>query len=251
VLEITTEPPVDPASADELRALAAMVDADVRAGEAGAAAAAVIEVLARAGDAGADVVVVDVEPAGESHDRALAGAGLRCTRDLLQLRRPLPLDVDDRGPAPAVTVRPFRPGADDEAWLHVNNRAFAWHPEQGGWHADDLAARRSEPWFDAAGFLVHEEDGRMAGFCWTKVHVDEDPPLGEIYVIAVDPAFHGRGLGRALTLAGLDHLTGRGLTVAMLYVEGDNDVALDLYRDLGFTVHHRHRWYRGPAGRPR
>jgi mycothiol synthase len=91
----------------------------------------------------------------------------------------------------------------------------------------------------------------MAGFCWTKVHADEDPPLGEIFVIAVDPAFHGRGLGRGLTLAGLDHLTDRGLTVAMLYVEADNDVALGLYRDLGFTIHHRHRWYRGPAGRPR
>jgi mycothiol synthase len=248
VLEIATEPPVDPATADRLAELASTTDAAAGAGDVEAARAAMAQALVRAGDAGADVVVVDVEPAGDDHDRALTGVGLRRTRDLLQLRRALPLDGPARGDAAAVATRPYVPGVDDEAWLHVNNRAFAWHPEQGGWRPADLAARRAEPWFDAAGFLVHDEDDGLAGFCWTKVHADDDPPLGEIFVIAVDPAFRGRGLGRALTLAGLDHLAARGLTVAMLYVEADNAAALTLYRDLGFSVHHRHRWYRGPAG---
>jgi mycothiol synthase len=142
-------------------------------------------------------------------------------------------------------TRPFRPGRDDDAWLAVNNRAFHWHPEQGGWDAATLKAREAEEWFDPEGFLLHEEGGRLAGFCWTKVHADHDPPLGEIYVVAVDPDWQGTGLGRKLVLAGLDSLYHRGLTVGMLYVDATNRPALKLYIDLGFTIDHLDRAYVG------
>src|SRR3954452_14443969 len=135
-------------------------------------------------------------------------------------------------------TRAFAPNPDEDACLDVNNRAFDWHPEQGGWTRDTILEREKQAWFDADGFLLHERDGRLAGFCWTKVHADHDPPLGEIYVIAVDPDFAGRGLGRKLVLAGLDHLAEEGLRVGMLYVDAANSRAVDLYRDLGFVVDH-------------
>jgi mycothiol synthase len=96
-----------------------------------------------------------------------------------------------------------------------------------------------EPWFALDDFLVHDgPDGVIDGFCWTKVHRDQDPQLGEIYVIGAAPERHGTGLGRALVVAGLGHLwAGHRTPVAMLYVEADNEPALRLYLKLGFTVH--------------
>lgn len=174
-------------------------------------------------------------------DAAMAAHGLAKTRELLQLRAPLPPGAARDAASPPVTVRPFRPGRDERAWLEVNNRAFEDHPEQSSWTMEDLERREREPWFDPQGFLLHEADGRLAAFCWTKVH--RTPVLGEIYVIGVDPDFQGRGLGRAMTRAGLGHLAARGVSTAMLYVEATNTPALVLYRSLGFTEHHREALY--------
>jgi mycothiol synthase len=170
-----------------------------------------------------------------AHDALADQAGMRLGRSLHQMRRPLPT-----GMPVTITTRAFVPGVDDDDWLRINNRAFSEHLEQGGWTPDTFRRRQREPWFDTEGFRVLEAEGRMAGFCWTKVHEPSDPDgerLGEIYVIAVDPDFHGRGLGRELTLDGLRHLAERGITTGMLYVDADNAPAVGLYEQLGFTVH--------------
>jgi mycothiol synthase len=192
-------------------------------------------------------------PRATGADEALAGRhGFRRERDLLQMRCPLPL-LEPAPPlagpgATALVTRPFRPGEDEAAWLVTNNRAFATHPEQGRWDLGTLLEREHESWFDPSGFLVLEVDGRMAGSCWTKVHRDATPPMGEIYVISVDPDFHGRGWGRGLTRAGLDWLADQGLSVGMLYVDGDNRAAVHLYRSMGFTEDHVDRSYLRTVG---
>ena len=143
-------------------------------------------------------------------------------------------------------TRPFVPGRDEEAWVETNNRAFAGHPEQGGWTVAELRERMAADWVELDGFLVADDpDGPgLIGACWTKVHRDRTPVLGEIYVIDVDPRHHGQGWGRSLTVAGLVHLAGRGITVGMLYTDASNVAAVGLYRSLGFTVDHIDRSYR-------
>ncbi len=179
-----------------------------------------------------------VRSATAAREKEAAAAGLVLVRTLYQMTLALPLPDAVRASARVIPLRPFRPGADDTAWLEVNNRAFAGHPEQGGWDRPTLEARQAEPWFDPNGFLVYEHDGELWGSCWTKIHRDVDPPQGEIYVISVDPARHAQGLGRALTVAGLDWLAAQGLGVGMLYVDGANEAAVGLYRALGFVVEH-------------
>ena len=181
-----------------------------------------------------------VHDASAEHDAVATAAGLHPDRDLYQMRRRLPSQEPSTLP-----TRPFVVGRDEERWLEVNNRSFAGHPDQGGWSRAQLEQREAEDWFDPAGFLLHEREGRLAGFCWTKVHHEAEPALGELYVVGVDPDFQGLGLGRQLVLAGLAWLSAERLAEAILYVDASNRAAVHLYESLGFTVHHVDRAYVG------
>lgn len=168
-----------------------------------------------------------------------ASLGLTVVRELLQMQRPL-TDLPSTPAAEGIRITTYSGSDDVAALLRVNNAAFAWHPEQGGWTEAEIAERRGEPWFDPQGlFLAVDEDtDEMLGFHWTKVH---GPDLGEVYVVGVDPAAQGRGLGAVLTLTGLHHLAERlsrsSHPTVMLYVEADNSAAVKTYRKLGFEVH--------------
>jgi mycothiol synthase len=165
--------------------------------------------------------------------------GLVPVRELIQMRRSLNGVTEPTVPD-GVRIRTYANSADDAEVLRVNNAAFAWHPEQGGWTAADFAGRRGEPWFDPEGFFLafDEQTDILLGFHWTKVHPDE-PGLGEVYVLGVDPSAQGRGLGGLLTSVGIAflarHLAGVAEPRVMLYVESDNTAALRAYRRLGFT----------------
>jgi mycothiol synthase len=183
-------------------------------------------------------------------NRLATAAGFERFRALRQLRRSLRDGLDEPVFPAGRTLRTFVPGQDEQEWLGLNGRAFAKHPEQGGWTRHDLELREREPWFDPAGFFIAARDGQMAGFHWTKVHPPQEPDgswnpgapvggaplgIGEVYVVGVDPAEQGSGLGRALLLAGMRHLRDLGLAEVMLYVDADNVPAIRLYEGLGFT----------------
>ena len=168
--------------------------------------------------------------------------GFERDRTLWQLRRSLYAPLPHLSWPAGFELRTFEPGSDESAWLELNAIAFADLPDQGTWTITDLQQRMSEPWFDPAGFLIAQDAAGLAGFHWTKVHGSPNPHhdhphelLGEVYVVGARPDLKGRGLGRALTVAGLIHLRERGLAQAMLYVDATNTRAIRLYESLGFT----------------
>lgn len=189
--------------------------------------------------------------------------GFTTVRSLWQMRRSLFAPIAAAPLPRGVTARTFEPGRDDDAWLALNACAFADHPEQGDWTRHDLHRRMGEAWFDPHGFFVAErrpDEGsapRMVGFHWTKVHGGHPghdhealgrherdshghdshghDPIGEVYVLGVDPDERGTGIGHALTVLGLVHLRSLGLAEVMLYVDESNPAAIALYESLGFT----------------
>lgn len=201
----------------------------------GIGSAMVAMALSEAGDGARIWAHGNLEPA-----RATAAAlGLDVVRELLQMRRPL-TDLPAVTVPDGVRVSTYSGPGDDAELLRVNNAAFAWHPEQGGWTDADVAERRGEAWFDPEGvFMAFDSEGdKLLGFHWTKIHSGD---LGEVYVVGVDPAAQGRGVGAALTLIGLHHLADQlsesEHPVVMLYVEANNSAAVKTYRRLGFEVY--------------
>ncbi|WP_291526285.1 mycothiol synthase [Branchiibius sp. NY16-3462-2] len=171
-----------------------------------------------------------------AHPLATA-AGLRRIRTLLKLARPVDGDPEITDPAvpQGFSLTTFDTDRDAEDWLALNKTAFDYHPEQGRMTMADLQQRIAEPWFDPHGLLLlRDGEGRLAASHWTKIEPAE-PAEGEVYVVAVDPAYQGHGLGKFITAAGLAHLRDKGVDRISLYVEGDNDAALATYRGLGFT----------------
>jgi mycothiol synthase len=135
------------------------------------------------------------------------------------------------------TIRTFNPAADKDLWLALNNKIFTNHPDQGNWALADLENRMAENWFDPAGFFLATKGNEIVGFVWTKIHQDlvNQDPVGELYVVGVDPDHAHQGIGRAVSVAAINYLITKGLKRSMLYVDADNEKGLGLYTSLGFN----------------
>jgi len=155
-------------------------------------------------------------------------------RHILKIHRslldPLPAPIN------SYSIRTYT-NSDKGNWLELNNKIFAYHPDQGNWAMEDLDNRIGEPWFDPEGFFLAVEKEKILGFCWTKIHRDlvNQDPVGELYVVGVDPEHTHKGIGRAVSISALNYLTAKGLKHAMLYVDADNVKGLGLYTSLGFN----------------
>jgi len=147
------------------------------------------------------------------------------------LNEPLPTSKHE------FAIRTFNPAKDKNSWLALNNKVFTNHPDQGNWALADLENRMAENWFDPEGFFLAVKDDEIIGFVWTKIHQDfvNQEPVGELYVVGVDPDHSRQGIARAVSVAAINYLVGKGLKHSMLYVDADNEKGLALYTSLGFN----------------
>ena len=134
-------------------------------------------------------------------------------------------------------IRTFDPAKDKERWLALNNKIFAHHPDQGNWVMQDLENRMAENWIDPSGFFLATKNDEIVGFVWTKIHQDivNQDPVGELYVVGVDPDHSHQGIGRAVSIIAINYLVTKGLKHSMLYVDADNEAGKRLYTSLGFN----------------
>ena len=166
------------------------------------------------------------------------------------------------GDAPYI-ITTYRGPEDDAGLLAVNAAAFEALADQGSWTQSDLDARFASSWFDPTDLLVmRDAEGVIVGFHWTKVHQlgglgfptprsAGQSPLGEVYVLALDPRVQGGGLARPLLRAGLAHLAERGCQEVILYVDDSNVAARRLYLREGFRDDRLDILYRVVAGNRR
>ncbi len=212
--------------------------------------------------------IEDVQP---EDDSIASNFGFVPYRDLWQLTCKLPLADSSKtarkASAPKGSKLKIRAFEEKDAldFLRIQNRAFQWHPDEADMDAAELERRQAESWYDPQDFLLLEEDSKLIGFCWTKIHppneglpaarnrapkksgaraktqtktqaqtqTGQQTKTGEIYMVGLDPSQHGRSLGGFLTLKGLEHLGKRGQNLGMLYVESDNYSANAVYKKLG------------------
>lgn len=203
------------------------------------------ELIAQVGDAGTDFWAHGNLPAAQA---LAAELGMEPARELLVMAIDA-ADIELTGRVPeGFELMTYREAVErwgtedvDKRWLDVNNDAFSWHPEQGGWDLGRLRRGMETDWFDADGvFLLYRGD-ELAGFHWTKRHPGE---TGEVYVIGVASAFRGEGMGVPLLEAGLKYLLDNESSQVILYVEADNAPAVKRYTETGFTIAESHVVYR-------
>jgi ribosomal protein S18 acetylase RimI-like enzyme len=145
-----------------------------------------------------------------------------------------------------LTLRPMTRAEWDE-WIPRQLAGYAQHiaasgamSEADAWEkARNDTARSFHAGFQTPGMLLYRmlADDEVVGWLWLAVPgPDPDKTMAWVYNIEVDPAYRGRGFGRAAMLLAEDEARAHGMTSLGLNVHGQNMVARSLYESLGYGV---------------
>ncbi len=204
--------------------------------------------IALAAERGACCLDVPVVPRITAAAALLTGAGFRLVRywwEMVWMGREPPPQPE---PPSDVRLRTYQGGEDAAAWIELDAAAFSGHWGAAPLTLADVLAITRRPDFDPAGLWFAEIDGKLVGQALARYHPQEriaaGMPVGRIEDVAVLPAYRSQGVGRALLLAAMNHLWGRGCRVIELTVDAENADARRLYDALGFVETGQLHWYR-------
>lgn len=105
-----------------------------------------------------------------------------------------------------------------------------------GWRASQHKAVEDVCTAEDTHVWVAIDVDSTVGFVAVKLHLEDK--RGEIYMVAVDPDFQGRGIGRTLIEFALDWMKESGMSIAMVDTGGDpgHAPARHTYEKAGFGL---------------
>ncbi len=139
-----------------------------------------------------------------------------------------------------VVVRTFGDWLPLPRFVTLLNATFADHPGAGSWTLAQIEHGHARPDFDPSTItLVSPADRPDDPIAFARVALGppeegHQAPVGEVRLVGVLTEWRGRGLGRELLRFGVAQLRARGTGRIKLSVEGENELALGLYRRTGF-----------------
>ncbi len=202
--------------------------------------------MQRAKEVGAKVAHVNISEDNVVAKGVLSKLGFEYIRRFLELRLDMANVRRQNIDQAALGCRHLRRGEEDKL-TQIQNRAFA-----GSWGynpntVETIAYRTSLSNCSPEDVVLAYDGDEVAGYCWTETSYQGEAVTGEkkgrIFMMGTDPDYRGRGVGKRVLLAGLSHLKSKGLRVAELTVDSENEAACALYRSVGFEARTSSLWY--------
>jgi len=193
----------------------------------------------RAKELGAKVAHVEIPQDNTVAKSVLSQLGFRFVRRFLHLRLDIAKVCQQDIEQAALDCRHLQRGEEDKL-TQIQNRSFAgiwgYNPNT----VETITYRTNLSSFSPEDVILTCDGDKVTGYCWTEITAEGEAAIGErkgrIFMLGADPDYRGKGVGKRVLLAGLAHLKNKGLPVAELNVESDNNVACALYLSVGFEV---------------
>lgn len=204
------------------------------------------DAIHRAKELGAKVAHVEIPQDNAVAKSVLSQLGFRFVRRFLHLRLDIAKVCRQDIEQAALDCRHLQRGEEDKL-TQIQNRSFA-----GIWGYNPNTVETITYWtnlssFSPEGVILTCDGDKVTGYCWTEITAEGEAAIGErkgrIFMLGADPDYRGKGVGKRVLLAGLAHLKNKGLPVAELTVDSENNVACALYRSVGFEVRTSSLWY--------
>jgi ribosomal protein S18 acetylase RimI-like enzyme len=130
--------------------------------------------------------------------------------------RILPFDDRDADAVVSLSLRAWAPVFASIEQAMGSGIYRQLHPD---WRASQQQAVEAVCVAQKTRVWVAEVGASTVGFVAVELHHERS--IGEIYMLAVDPAYQGGGIGTALTEYALDWIKDAGMAVAMVETGGD------------------------------